>query len=94
MWNEAFALGGPTCTIQQFEQLTGVRLDHFVVVDFEGFRGMVDAVGGVEMCIPEDIDDPAHHIHIEAGTRKISATRRSTTCESGTSSATAPTSAG
>jgi len=71
MWNEAFALGGPACTMQQFEQITGVRLDHFVKVDFEGFRGMVDAIGGVETCIPEDIDDPAHHIHIEAGTRKI-----------------------
>lgn len=71
MWNEAFALGGPACTIQQFEQLTDIRLDHFVVVDFEGFRGMVDAIGGVEMCIPEDIDDPAHNIHIEAGTRKL-----------------------
>jgi LCP family protein required for cell wall assembly len=71
MWNEAFALGGPACTIQQFEQITGIRLDHFVKVDFEGFRGMVDAIGGVEMCIPEDIDDPSHGIHIEAGTRKL-----------------------
>jgi len=71
MWNEAFALGGPACTIQQFEQLTGVRLDHFVVVDFEGFRGMVDAVGGVEMCIPEPIVDLAHGINIEEGTRKL-----------------------
>ena len=71
MWNEAFAVGGPACTIQQFEQITGVRLDHFVQVDFEGFRGMVDAIGGVEMCIPQDIDDPAHGIHIAAGTRKL-----------------------
>ena len=71
MWNEAFALGGPACTMQQFEQLTGVRLDHFVVVDFEGFRGMVDAIGGVEMCIPEAITDPAHGINIEAGPRKL-----------------------
>jgi LCP family protein required for cell wall assembly len=71
MWNEAFGLGGPACTIQQFEQLTGVRLDHFVVVNFEGFRGMVDAIGGVEVCIPEPIVDPAHGINIEAGTRKI-----------------------
>ena len=47
MWNEAFAVGGPACTMQQFEQVTGVRLDHFVKVDFEGFRGMVDAIGGV-----------------------------------------------
>lgn len=71
MWNVAYALGGPACTIQQFEQTTGIRLDHFVVVDFNGFKGMVDAVGGVEMCIPEDIDDPAHNIHIPAGTRKL-----------------------
>jgi LCP family protein required for cell wall assembly len=71
MWNEAFGLGGPACTIQQFEQLSGVRLDHFVVVDFEGFKGMVDAIGGVEVCIPEPIVDPAHGINIEAGTRKI-----------------------
>lgn len=71
MWNEAFALGGPACTIQQFEQLTDIRLDHFVVVNFEGFQGMVDAIGGVEVCIPEPIVDPAHGINIEAGTRKI-----------------------
>jgi LCP family protein required for cell wall assembly len=71
MWNEAFGLGGPACTIQQFEQLTGVRLDHFVVVNFEGFQGMVDAIGGVEVCIPEPIVDPSHGINIPAGTRKI-----------------------
>ena len=71
MWNEAFSVGGPACTIQQFEQVTGIRLDHFVVVDFEGFRGMVDAIGGVKTCIPEDIVDPAHGINIEAGTREL-----------------------
>ena len=71
MWNEAFSVGGPACTIQQVEQLTGIRLDHYVVVDFEGFRGMVDAIGGVEVCIPEPIVDPAHGINIAAGTRKI-----------------------
>ena len=71
MWNDAFSVGGPACTIQQFEQLSGIRLDHFVVVDFEGFRGMVDAIGGVEVCIPETIDDRSHGIYLEAGTRKI-----------------------
>ena len=71
MWNEAFQLAGPACTIQQFEELSGIRLDHFVVVDFEGFQGMVDAVGGVEVCIPETIDDRAHGIYLEAGTRKL-----------------------
>ena len=71
MWNEAFSVGGPACTIQQFEQITNVRVDHFVVVDFAGFEDMVDAIGGVEVCIPEDISDPAHGINIQAGTREI-----------------------
>ncbi len=71
MWNEAFALGGPACTIQQFEQLTGVRIDHYVVVDFNGFQDMVDAIDGVQVCIPEDIDDPEHGINIPAGTREV-----------------------
>lgn len=71
MWNEAFALGGPACTIQQFEQLTDVRIDHFVVVDFAGFQDMVDAIDGVPVCIPEDIVDPAHGINIPAGTRDL-----------------------
>jgi LCP family protein required for cell wall assembly len=71
MWNEAFMVGGPACTIQQFEQVTGIFVDHFVVVDFNGFQDMVDAIDGVEVCIPEDIEDPAHGINIPAGTREI-----------------------
>ena len=71
LWNDAFSVGGPACTVRQFEDLTGVRLDHFIKVDFEGFKGMVDAIGGVEVCIPETIDDRAHGIFLEAGTRKI-----------------------
>ncbi|MEZ5094029.1 LCP family protein [Nocardioides sp.] len=72
MWNAAFAIGGPACTIQQFEQLTGILVDHYVTVDFNGFQEMVDAVGGVEVCIPETIDDRSHGIYLEAGTREIS----------------------
>ncbi|MEV7430187.1 LCP family protein [Nocardioides sp. NPDC092400] len=71
MWNAAYSVGGPACTMRQFEQLTGVRLDNYVVVDFQGFQDMVDAIDGVEVCIPEDISDPAHGINIPAGTREI-----------------------
>jgi LCP family protein required for cell wall assembly len=71
MWNDAFSVGGPACTMQQFEQLTGIRLDHYVMLDFAGFQDMVDAIDGVEVCIPEDIEDPAHGISIPAGTREI-----------------------
>lgn len=71
MWNDAYTVGGPSCTIQQFEQLTGVYLDHYIVVDFRGFKDMVNAIGGVEVCIPETIDDRKHGIYLEAGTRTI-----------------------
>jgi LCP family protein required for cell wall assembly len=71
MWNEAFALGGPACTIRQFEKTTGVFVDHYVVIDFAGFESMVDAIDGVPVCIPEPIDDPAHGIDIPAGTREV-----------------------
>ena len=71
MWNEAFSVGGPTCTVQQFETLTGVFIDHIVVVNFAGFEDMVNAIGGVPVCIPEDIVDPEHGINIPAGTREI-----------------------
>lgn len=71
-WNAAYAIGGPACTIQQFEQLTGIRIDHYITVDFNGFKDMVDAIGGVEVCIPQTIDDRAHGIYLAAGTRDIS----------------------
>lgn len=72
MWNAAFSVGGPACTMEQVEQLTGILIDHFVVVDFEGFKSMVDAIGGVQVCIPQTWDDRAHGIYLKAGTRKIS----------------------
>jgi len=75
MWNAAFSVGGPACTIEQVEQLTGIRIDHFVVVDFEGFKSMVDAIGGVQVCIPQTWDDRAHGIYLKGGTRKISGTQ-------------------
>lgn len=70
-WNAAFSVGGPACTVQQFEQLSNVRVDKYVVVDFNQFKDMVNALDGVEVCIPEDIDDPAHDVYLKAGTREI-----------------------
>jgi LCP family protein required for cell wall assembly len=71
MWNAAYSLGGPACTIQQFEQTTGIRIDNYVVVDFGSFQQMVDAVDGVEVCVPEDIDSSEYGITIPAGTRTL-----------------------
>ena len=72
IFNEAFAIGGPLCTAQQVEALTGVYIDHTVVMDFNGFKDMVDAVHGVQVCIPVDVDDPEHNIKLAAGTRLVS----------------------
>jgi LCP family protein required for cell wall assembly len=71
MWNDAFNIGGPACTIEQFEQLTHVPVDHFVVVDFAGFQAMVDAIGGVDVCIPHAVNDTIGHITLPAGNHKL-----------------------
>lgn len=67
-FNEAFAVGGPACTVATVEANTGVRIDNFVVIDFAGFRKMVDAIGGVEMCVPEEVNDSIGKIYLDAGT--------------------------
>ncbi len=67
MWNAAYGLAGPVCTLAQLEANADVFVDHFVVVDFNGFGEMVDAVGGVPVCVPEDIKDPAHAIFVPKG---------------------------
>ncbi|WP_203337318.1 LCP family protein [Nocardioides limicola] len=71
MFNNAYTVGGPACTIATVEHNTDVRIDHFVVVDFRGFVDMVDAIGGVEVCIPFDAIDPRHGIALKAGTREV-----------------------
>jgi LCP family protein required for cell wall assembly len=67
MINSAMTFGGVGCQWQTVEQATGVHLDHFVMMDFTGFKDMVDALGGVEMCIPEPVEDPKAHLTLEAG---------------------------
>ena len=68
MFNTAFSTGGPACTQRTVEQLTGIHIDHFVVVDFAGFTSMVDALGGVEVCVPEEVNDDVGNIYLPQGT--------------------------
>ena len=75
MWNDAFNIGGPACTIEQFQALTKVPVDHFIVVDFAGFKSMVDAIGGVDVCLPHAVNDDIGHITLPAGTHKFSGTQ-------------------
>ena len=48
----AMNIGGPSCAVKTVEDFSGVKLDHFVMFDFNSFRAMVDAIGGVEVCVP------------------------------------------
>ncbi|GAA4837862.1 LCP family protein [Luteimicrobium xylanilyticum] len=59
--------GGAACTWQTVESTTGITLDGYVVLDFSGFEGMINALGGVPMCIPEDIDAPKADLELKAG---------------------------
>lgn len=74
-WNAAYSYGGPVCTVAQFESMTDIRINHTVVVDFNGFKGMVDALGGVDICVPKEIDDEIGRIHLPAGTYKANGTQ-------------------
>ena len=71
MINSAMTFGGIGCQWLAVEQVTGVHLDHFVMMDFAGFRDMVDAIGGVEMCIPQPVDDPKAHLKLDAGLQTL-----------------------
>ncbi len=66
-FNWAFEFGGAACTIRTVERMTGIRVDHHMVVDFSGFKKMVDAVHGVEVCLKEPIDDADAHLKLAAG---------------------------
>lgn len=69
LWNQAFALGGPECTVEQVESVFApVYVDEYLTIDFGGFKDMVDALGGVNVCIPVALDDPHYlHVHFDAG---------------------------
>jgi LCP family protein required for cell wall assembly len=65
--NSAFSLGGPTLMVQTIEQLTNVRIDHVTIVDFEGFKQITDALGGVTITVPKTVTSDKQGT-IKAGT--------------------------
>ncbi|MFI9827418.1 LCP family protein [Streptomyces sp. NPDC051913] len=62
MFNAAYSVGetakgNPACTQNTVEHLTGLRVDHTVVVDFKGFARLTEVVGGVKVCLPQDVHE-------------------------------------
>ncbi|MFC7309956.1 LCP family protein [Streptomyces monticola] len=70
-FNWAFEFGGPACTIRTVEKLTQIRVDHHMIVDFNGFKKMVDAVDGVDVCLKEPVDDIDAKLKLPAGRQKL-----------------------
>jgi LCP family protein required for cell wall assembly len=55
--NAGFSFGGPTLMMQTVESVTDVRLDHMLILDFQGFKDVTDTLGGVKICVPKQVDD-------------------------------------
>lgn len=79
--NSAFATGwdvggdlasAAACAVRTVQDNTGLIIDHFVVVDFAGFQAMVNAIDGVQICIPKDLHDPYTGLNLTAGEQRLS----------------------
>jgi LCP family protein required for cell wall assembly len=69
--NSSLGEGGPGCTVAAIHQLTGAVIDHFVMVDFGGVVSMSDAVGGVTVCVDNDVYDPYSQLKLRQGTHTL-----------------------
>ncbi|MFI6445383.1 LCP family protein [Kitasatospora sp. NPDC050543] len=69
--NAAYSWGGPALMTETVQNLTGIRIDHIAVIDWNGFRALTDAVGGVDITIPRTIEAVGEARRWEAGTRHM-----------------------
>ncbi|MFF4904943.1 LCP family protein [Streptomyces sp. NPDC001260] len=71
MFNSAYSTGGATCAVKTVESLTGLRMDHYLEVDFSGFQKLIDELGGVPVTTTKNIDDKQSHLDLKAGTHTL-----------------------
>jgi LCP family protein required for cell wall assembly len=69
--NAAFAFGGASLLVRTVEEVTGLHIDHYAEIGFGGFASMVDAVGGVRICVDQAISDGNAGINLQAGCQKL-----------------------
>ena len=70
--NSLLQIGGPTCLWKTVEQMTGVRIDHFIGIGMLGFVKVVDDLGGVNVCVPFNVKDPVSGLNLKTGEQHIS----------------------
>lgn len=71
MINSAFNDGGIVCTIKTIETLTDIRIDHYIKVDFTGFKNIVNALQGIEICLPHAVNDRESKLNLPAGRQVV-----------------------
>ncbi|MET9847432.1 LCP family protein [Streptomyces ossamyceticus] len=67
MFNSAYSTGGAACAVKTVESMTGIRMDHYIEVDFAGFEKLINVLGGVDITTTKDIKDPDSHLNLKAG---------------------------
>ena len=69
--NQTLDLGGPSCVLDAVQQLSGISIPHLGLIDFKGVIGMSEAIGGVEVCVANPINDPYSQLTLDAGTHLL-----------------------
>jgi LCP family protein required for cell wall assembly len=69
--NASLSHGGPGCTVATWENLTGISIDHFMMVDFAGVVSMADSIGGVPVCVGSNVHDPQSGLRLTKGTHTV-----------------------
>lgn len=70
-FNEAFGRGGAACVVKTIESITDIKVDHFIIVDFTGFKNVVNALDGVDVCLTEAVKDQKSHLNLPKGISTI-----------------------
>ncbi|MFF8277554.1 LCP family protein [Streptomyces lateritius] len=71
MFNTAYEVGGPACAVKTVESMSGIRMDHYIEVDFTGFKKLIDELGGVEITTTRSIKDTKSHLDLAPGTHTL-----------------------
>ncbi|WP_304596295.1 LCP family protein [Adlercreutzia caecimuris] len=69
--NASYAFGGPAGAIKAVSQMAGVPISHYAEINFDGFKDVVDALGGIEVDVPMEIDDKRAGGHVDAGKQTV-----------------------
>ena len=80
--NAAYAFGGPSGAIEAVSQLAGVPINHYAEIDFDGFKAVVDSLGGIDVNVPMEINDDMAGGHLDAGEQTLNGEQALILCRS------------